>query len=264
MRREANALDRVRLSLRPANAGSFGSDWIGGFGMTLRHLRCFLLGLVPIALAACVKTEAVTDQPTSMAPAIGVDLGNSSRVPRIAGLAGEGEGYARTEPASAPVQHGSRPEIDHQPGMQMDHGSMAGMGHDSMSGMPMDHGSMSGMPMGHGSMMGTNIPSGTASAHGSMSGMQPPVHKMEMAHSGHTHAQGTGTVNSVDPTVHKINISHRPIPTIGWPAMTMDFAVAASVDLRGVQPGTRINFTIEQGDDGMYVIQSITPAGERR
>jgi len=222
--------------------------------MTLRHLRCFLIGLAPIALAACVETEAVTAQPTSMAPAIGVDLGNSTRVPQIAGMAGEGEGYGRTEPGSAPVQHGSIPGIGQQPGGQMDHGSMASM----------DHGAMSGMAMGHGSMTGTDSPAVTASVHGSMSGMQPPGHKMEMAHSGHSHAQGTGTVNSVDPTGHKINISHRPISTIGWPAMTMDFAVAPSVDLQGVQPGTRINFTIEQGDDGMYVIQSITPAGGGR
>jgi Cu/Ag efflux protein CusF len=217
--------------------------------MTLRHLRCFLLGLAPIALAACVETEAVTDQPTSMAPAIGVDLGSSSRVPQIADMASEGEGHGRTEPGSAPVQHGSMPGMQ---GMQMDHGSMTGM----------DHGAMSGVPMGHGSMAEGNPPAGINSAHGSMSGVQPPEHQMQMAHSGHI--QGTGTVNSVDPTVHKINISHRPIPTIGWPAMTMDFAVAPSVDLRGVQPGTRINFTIEQGDDGMYVIQSITPAGGGR
>jgi len=46
--------------------------------------------------------------------------------------------------------------------------------------------------------------------------------------------------------------------------MTMDFAVAPSVDLHAVQPGTRINFTIEQGDGGMYVIQSIKPAGGGR
>jgi len=46
--------------------------------------------------------------------------------------------------------------------------------------------------------------------------------------------------------------------------MTMDFAVAPSVDLHGVQPGSRINFTMEQGSGGMYVIQSITPAGGGR
>jgi len=43
--------------------------------------------------------------------------------------------------------------------------------------------------------------------------------------------------------------------------MTVDFAVAPSVDLRAVKPGTRINFTIERGEGGMYVIQSIKPAG---
>ena len=48
---------------------------------------------------------------------------------------------------------------------------------------------------------------------------------------------------------------------IGFPAMTMDFEVAPSVDLQSVKPGTRVNFTIEHGHGGMYVIQSITPAG---
>ncbi len=85
--------------------------------------------------------------------------------------------------------------------------------------------------------------------------------EMQMAHSGHAHAQGTGTVNSVDADAHKLNVSHSAIPTIGWPAMTMDFAVAPSVDLRVVKPGTLIKFTIEQGEGGMYVIQSITPSG---
>jgi len=66
----------------------------------------------------------------------------------------------------------------------------------------------------------------------------------------HAHAQGTGTVNSVDADAHKLNVSHSAIPTIGWPAMTMDFAVAPSVDLRVVKPGTLIKFTIEQGEGG--------------
>ena len=55
---------------------------------------------------------------------------------------------------------------------------------------------------------------------------------MQMAHAGHNDAHGTGTVNSVDPAQHKVNLSHNPIPEIGWPAMTMDFPVAASVDLK--------------------------------
>jgi Cu/Ag efflux protein CusF len=61
-----------------------------------------------------------------------------------------------------------------------------------------------------------------------------------------------------------VNLSHSAIPEIGWPAMTMDFPVAASIDLRAIKPGTRVNFTIEQGQGGMYEIKAITPAGDRR
>ena len=46
--------------------------------------------------------------------------------------------------------------------------------------------------------------------------------------------------------------------------MTMDFAVAPAVDLGALTPGTRVNFQMEQGQGGMYVIQSITPAGGGR
>jgi Cu/Ag efflux protein CusF len=88
--------------------------------------------------------------------------------------------------------------------------------------------------------------------------------KMQMAHAGHNDAHGTGTVNSVDPAEHKVNLSHSPIPEIGWPAMTMDFPVAASVDLKTIKAGTRVNFTIQQGQGGMYEIKAITPAGGGR
>ncbi len=93
-----------------------------------------------------------------------------------------------------------------------------------------------------------------------------PQHRsdMQVAHAGHNDAHGTGTVNSVDPAQHKVNLSHNPIPEIGWPAMTMDFPVAAAVDLKPIKPGTRVNFTIEQQPSGMYEIQTITPAGGGR
>jgi Cu/Ag efflux protein CusF len=88
--------------------------------------------------------------------------------------------------------------------------------------------------------------------------------EMQMAHAGHTHAQGTGTVNSVDASGHKINLTHGPIPALGWPGMTMDFAAAPAVDLRTLKAGTRVDFTIEQGDGGTYEIQSVKPAGGGR
>ena len=87
---------------------------------------------------------------------------------------------------------------------------------------------------------------------------------VQMAHEGHAHVQGTGTVNAVDVSNRKVNVTHAPIPKIGWPTMTMDFGVAPSVDLNGVKSGTRIKFDMEQGGDGMYVIQSIMPAGGGR
>ena len=88
--------------------------------------------------------------------------------------------------------------------------------------------------------------------------------EMQMAHAGHNDAHGTGTVNSVDPAQHKVNLSHQPIPEIGWPAMTMEFPVAPSVDLKPIKPGTRVNFTIEQQPGGMYEIRAITPAAGGR
>jgi Cu(I)/Ag(I) efflux system periplasmic protein CusF len=101
--------------------------------------------------------------------------------------------------------------------------------------------------------------------HGPMAGMSHPSGRnMRMAHSGHAHAQGTATVNSVDAAAHKVNVSHGPISAIGFPAMTVDFEVAPSVDLKAVTPGTRINFTVERDEGGMYVIQSIAPAGGRQ
>lgn len=185
-------------------------------------LRVLMLGLAPIVLNACVEIEPATGSPTPAAPLVGADLGSSGRLSQIAGLAGEGEGHGRTEPN--PSRTG--------------HDSMSGMSHGSL-----DHGSMPDMD--HGSMPGMDHAAGRS---------------MKMAHSGHAHVQATGMINSVHAAARKLNVTHDPIPTIGWPSMTMDFAVAPSVDLSAVTPGTRVNFDMEQGQGGMYVIQSIRPA----
>ena len=77
---------------------------------------------------------------------------------------------------------------------------------------------------------------------------------------GNPHA--TGTVNAIDLSAHKINVSHQPIPSIGWPAMTMDFAVAPSVDISRIKPGSRIDFSLEKGKDGMYQVETLQRAGQ--
>jgi Cu/Ag efflux protein CusF len=86
----------------------------------------------------------------------------------------------------------------------------------------------------------------------------------QVAHDGRKDVHGIGKVNSVNAAQHKLNLSHDPIAEIGWPAMTMDFPVAPSVDLQAIKPGMRVNFTIEQGLGGMYQIQSIAPTGGGR
>ena len=91
-----------------------------------------------------------------------------------------------------------------------------------------------------------------------MSGMSSG--NVQPVHDGGGDAHATGTVNAVDPAQHKINLSHQPIPSLGWPAMTMDFPVAPSVDLSRIKPGSRVSFSLEKGKDGMYQVQSVQPA----
>jgi Cu/Ag efflux protein CusF len=83
-----------------------------------------------------------------------------------------------------------------------------------------------------------------------------------LAHEGHQHIQGAGVVNSVDEAKHAANISLGPIAETGWPAMTMDFAVAPSIDLKAIRPGTKVQFLIEKGADGLYRVESLKPAAE--
>lgn len=195
--------------------------------MGLPAYRLLLGSSLLLLAAACADRPATASAASPGSAALAVDLGGSSRISRIAGTAGEGEGYdmVRAVPA-APA-------------------AMAGMAHPGTaptvkaSAQAADHGSMD-----HGT------PPGPAAA-------APAAPRVAQA----AQVQGTGTVNSVDAAGHKVNLNHNAIPAIGWPAMTMDFAVAHAVDLRSLKPGARVTFTMHRGGDGMYVIQSITAAG---
>jgi Cu/Ag efflux protein CusF len=87
---------------------------------------------------------------------------------------------------------------------------------------------------------------------------------MQVVHEGHAGAHGTGTVNAVNIAKRKIGMRHEPIPELGWPVMTMEFAVAPAVNLQAIQPGARINFILEKAPDGSYLIRSVQPAGGGR
>lgn len=106
------------------------------------------------------------------------------------------------------------------------------------------------------------MPADPHAGHGPVPSAPPPGTasggNTQLAQAGHV--EGTGTVNSVDVAGRKVNLSHNALPAIGWPAMTMDFAVAPSVSLTSVKAGSRVTFMLERGGDGMYVIHSLTPA----
>ncbi|MBF8270867.1 MAG: rane fusion protein, partial [Gammaproteobacteria bacterium] len=72
-----------------------------------------------------------------------------------------------------------------------------------------------------------------------------------------TEIMAMGLVQAVHSEEHKLNITHDPIETLGWPGMTMDFKVAADVDLSEVKPGARIHFSLAKDAGGGYVITAI-------
>ena len=71
-------------------------------------------------------------------------------------------------------------------------------------------------------------------------------------------ASGTGTVVAVNAAAKKITFNHGPMPEIDWPAMKMEFPVAAAVDLSKVKTGDKVKFTLT-GSGKSYTVQSITP-----
>jgi hypothetical protein len=121
---------------------------------SFRRISMKLPGIRPLAasslllvLAACADQGAVGATPAVGSAPLAVDLGASSRIPRIAGLAGEGEGYGTLQPT--PTAHAAMPAMPHdsaapmakQPSMPamdhsgMDHSSMPGMNHSPAAGV---------------------------------------------------------------------------------------------------------------------------------
>ena len=69
----------------------------------------------------------------------------------------------------------------------------------------------------------------------------------------------TGTLNSIDQAAGTVNITHRPVPSAGWPEMTMSFKLADPGAAAELEPGERVDFhfKIESGMDATVTL--ITP-----
>lgn len=68
-----------------------------------------------------------------------------------------------------------------------------------------------------------------------------------------------GTVESIDYTGAKVTVSHGDVPSLKWPAMTMEFRVEDKALLGTVRPGQSVQFDIVQRGPGEFVIQRIEP-----
>src|SRR5262245_61111091 len=88
----------------------------------------------------------------------------------------------------------------------------------------------------------------------------PASQLRHLVHEGHAGAtKASGTVDAVDATKHKITLSHGAIKSLGWPAMTMDFAVDKAIDLSAIKAGTKVNFTLVRGADGQWIVDTVKP-----
>ena len=58
-----------------------------------------------------------------------------------------------------------------------------------------------------------------------------------------------------------VSISHDPIPSLKWPAMTMDFALANSALVQGIPPGSAITFEIVERGEGEWVVTRLQAQG---
>lgn len=62
----------------------------------------------------------------------------------------------------------------------------------------------------------------------------------------------SGTVKKADPTKGVISFAHDPIPTLGWPAMTMNFSVKDKALFSKLAVGKRVNIEFQQqGSDNV-------------
>jgi len=70
-----------------------------------------------------------------------------------------------------------------------------------------------------------------------------------------------GTVEAIDRKAGSIEISHEAIPSLKWPAMSMEFKVKDKAMLDAVKKGQAVEIDITQRAPGEFVIERMAPAG---
>jgi Cu(I)/Ag(I) efflux system membrane fusion protein len=67
----------------------------------------------------------------------------------------------------------------------------------------------------------------------------------------------------VDAKAGTISLSHGPVPSLKWPAMTMEFKAANASLLQALKPGAKVAFEFMERQPGEWVITSVKPMGAR-
>lgn len=70
--------------------------------------------------------------------------------------------------------------------------------------------------------------------------------------------QATGIVKAIAGL--QITLSHEAIPSLSWPAMTMPFTLDNAALAKGLAPGQRVNFSLQEEGN---LIKAISPAGAK-
>ena len=68
---------------------------------------------------------------------------------------------------------------------------------------------------------------------------------------------GEGVINALDVQKSKVNVTHKPIESIGWPEMKMDFTVLKPIDLAAFATGERVHFLLKAEKDKSYSIAAM-------
>jgi Cu(I)/Ag(I) efflux system membrane fusion protein len=71
--------------------------------------------------------------------------------------------------------------------------------------------------------------------------------------------KGIGKVEKI--SQESITFSHKPIPELKWPAMTMDFSKPRPDAFGDIKVGQDAEFSFKEGNDGSYMLESVTPDG---
>jgi len=68
---------------------------------------------------------------------------------------------------------------------------------------------------------------------------------------------GEGRVEGIDPATGEISLAHKPIASLKWPAMTMDFVLANPSLGSGLKTGAAVQFDFVERNPGEWVITHI-------